>query len=290
MSARAPQFRHAVIRVPPAGELSYPCSPTMTAVTVERCRAAPSHRMAGRPAGGHRRSGTASSVGSRPARGWTRVIASHWQRFSVRVQLIHVRLIDAVPGIVAEPFDVLPFGVGCVAESPKGVPVALPDRSSCRAMKAVMQPAFSQTGAGASAPAAHLRRRSPDRRPASERWCRKREATDQCMKSCAPAASLPRCTLPAAVRVRAFPPLRSGRRTCSRSAVSDPAHVTARLRCRPSRRHCGRWRHVSSSLDDVETRLRVRSANASRQTHRLPDRVRTLRRPPHGSARRTSPQ
>ena len=59
------------------------------------------------------------------------------------------------------------------------------------------------------------------------------------MRARAPAASLARPALSAAVGARGFPPRRSGRRTCSRSAGSGRAHVTVQHRRgqRRRRRH-----------------------------------------------------
>ena len=62
-----------------------------------------------------------------------------------------------------------PGCVGCENQPPRGVPISLPDRSNRRATKAVVQSAFSPSGACATAPAAYLRRQSPNRRAASGR-------------------------------------------------------------------------------------------------------------------------
>ncbi|GEM_PF-2766266 len=56
------------------------------------------------------------------------------------------------------------------------------------------------------------------------------------MRARAPTASLARPALSAAVGARGFPPRRSGRRTCSRSAASGRAHVTVQHRRRQHRR------------------------------------------------------
>ena len=75
-----------------------------------------------------------------------------------------------------------------------------------------------------------MQRQSPNRRAASRRHYGKHEVTDQCMRARAPAASLARSALSAAVGPRGFPPRRSGRRTCSPSAGSGRAPFGRRLR------------------------------------------------------------
>ena len=59
--------------------------------------------------------------------------------------------------------------IGCESQPTKGVPNPLPVPSSDKAMQTISYPVVNPSGASAAAPAAHVLKRFPIRRPASER-------------------------------------------------------------------------------------------------------------------------